>query len=248
MKIQNLAILVLVLCALCIGLSVSAYAEIPDPSDCNTAYNLCENCDIETDISDGSWTATNYATVSWSTAQSRSISHSLLVTVTNTTSTYGGTSDCIDLGRTTQSGDYYSAAGYAYVTSDAKSALNVIRIRIRFYENSDCTGNASNKDIDLDASDAQADTWNRVADTIVPPTNRQSAKVRVAQRNSSSTGSVSLYWDDVLFFQSNANSVTIRDFRVAEPKSFPSWTFGLSAAVLLTALSLSALLWARWRR
>lgn len=234
MGIRKLIALISVVLILCVGLSGAVFADIPDPSDCNTAYNLCGNCDIETDISDGSWTDTSYADVSWSDAQSRSINHSLLVTVTNTTSTYGATSDCIPLGRTTQSGDYYSVAGYVYLTSAARNNLDRVRIRVGFYANPDCTGTTNTRDVDLEALSAQADTWNRVAGTFTPTADRQSVRVRLTQNNSSSSGAVSVYWDDVLFFQSTANAVKIVDFAVPD-QHFP-WALCVGAAALVLAL------------
>lgn len=244
MTVRNLVILVFVLCVLCAGLSVTAYADIPDPADCNTTYNLCENCDIETDISGGSWIDTANADVSWSTAQSRSSSHSLKVTVTDETGTYGGESGCISLGRTTTTDDYYAVQAFVYASQSAIDALTRTRIRVAFYDTTNCSGGQTQTiDTDLASGDMSADSWNKVSSVMSNVSaGHQGAKVRLTQNNASASGSVSVYWDDVLFFQSNATAVTIRDVKVSRPEEFPSWTFGLGAAVLVVAILGSVLI------
>jgi hypothetical protein len=105
-------------------------------------------------------------------------------------------------------GTSYSFVGWVYIPSTA-TRVNLARLRVAWYAASDCSGSQiTTEDADVTARDAWTYAW--LYDTA--PTNATCAQLRLfIQTPTSGSGDVGpTYFDNIMFYASNANAITLR--------------------------------------
>jgi len=152
--------------------------------------------------------------------------------------TSSGAVQCVDIplsGGTS----YYTVKGWIYVPSGQPTNFSYAYIRVQYYSNDNCSGSLGDT-IDSN-SVTDVDSWREAVKITLAPTNAQSAQVRLYIRTTGAGGSPYVYFDDVTFYDSNANVVTLSSLTAASslPAALPVpglVTLGGLAAVAVLGL------------
>ncbi|MDH7487672.1 MAG: hypothetical protein QHJ81_15550 [Anaerolineae bacterium] len=161
---------------------------------------------------------------------------------TSTSTTSNGGAQCVSLPLPISS--YYMIEGWVKVPTQSNSTATGY-IKLGFYSTTNCSGSQLADTFDTNTVSVGSDwTFVRKIVNTSSVSTAQSVEVRLYVRKSGS-GSAYAYFDDISFFPSNANAVTISAFTAnAEPAAGPAaWPSIALAGVAATGLG--ALLWIR---
>lgn len=163
---------------------------------------------------------------------------------TSSSTTSNGGAQCVSLPLPISS--YYTVEGWVKVPTQPNSTATGY-IRLGFYNSSNCSGSQLSDTFDTNTVSAGADwTFVRKIVNTSSVSTAQSVEVRLYVRKSGSE-SAHAYFDDISFFPSNANAVTVSAFTAkAEPAiGLAAWP-SIAMAGVATA-GFGALLWTRRR-
>lgn len=195
-----------------------AYAAYPDPPDCSnpgTWTNHAANCGLESGLTpwdEAPSTASGSVAQSSDAARHGTYSLGFVYSGSATGALTQGAEQCVNLsGLGISAGDYVSFVANYNVQANPTRLTNVF-IRMTAYQNADCaTPNLGNIATSADqiTFDGQ---FHQVGITGLVPANTNSIAIRMFHRlpEDPEGGSNSpVYWDDMLFYESNANAVTL---------------------------------------
>lgn len=140
---------------------------------------------------------------------------------------------------------YYTVEGWIKIPSSGNN-FNHAFVRVAWYPVGSYSSQISTVDTNLITA---TDTWQRVSRTAQSPGDAGRAQIRLyINKTGSDTGTA--YFDDLSFFPSTANAVTLNSLAVA-PKSLrhgPTLVWSAATLIATVALTLGGLLLARRRR
>lgn len=197
--------------------------------------NLVTNGTFDTDVT--GWTKTTSGGILWEGTEGHAAPGAAYVenVRTSTTSYSAGGWQCINLPTPTAS--YYTVQGWVKVpTQTVSSAAGYIRLQ--FYSLPDCdtaTGSAR----DTTQVPAGSD-WTYLNKTTTYASGAQSVALRLLVWKPGSSGTAYAYFDDIVFYASGPNAVTLGAFTARVDPTLPllSWgTGGLLVGLVLGRLS-----------
>lgn len=153
--------------------------------------------------------------------------------------TSSGAMQCVDIPLSGGT-PYYTVKGWIYVPAGQPSNFSHAYIRVQYYQTDDCkTGVGSTRDSNKIST---AGSWQEVTKITQAPSGASSAHVRLYIRTTGSGGSPYVYFDDITFYDSNANAVTLSSFVATStrPATLP-WLAVAGAAVV----GVAAVIWRR---
>lgn len=201
---------------------------------------LITNGTFDTDVSN--WYDTTSGSISWSSSEGHGATGAAYIQNTYSGGTYSaGGKQCVNL--PTPVAGYYTVAGWIKVPSQSNNSAQGY-IRFHFYSNTDCSNEIGS---DRDTSFvSMGEDWTKVSKTGSTSYGAQSVQVRLLVKKSGAESAYA-YFDDISFFPSNANAVTVSAFTAkAEPAiGLAAWP-SIAVAGVATA-GFGALLWTRRR-
>lgn len=223
------------------GSAARVIAAPPEPTDCSAeTYNdiASKNCGIEATVPDTNWEVSNVViTIERSADQVHNGDYALKIT--GTAATANNTSVGAQTVKTSNPiavtpNTSYSFVGWAYIPSTA-TRVQAARLRVAWYAAADCSGSQlSTATADVTTTDIWTYGWLYATS----PATANCAQLRLFIQTTA-TGSGTdpvgpVYFDNVMFYESNANAVTFSGLSAASP--FAALAVGLLAAAGLVIL------------
>jgi len=177
-----------------------------------TVYAFTEhitNGTFNTDVS--SWAATTSGSLVFAGTEGHLLPGAAQVSNLSSVSTASshGARQCV----TVNPGQYYTVKGWAKVPS-GQTAAEYAFIRVQFYTSTSCsTSTGASRD---SSTTTVLDTWQQMTKTTESPADAQSAYVNLYIRKTGSDSAYA-YFDDITFYDSTANAVTLSSFSAAAP-------------------------------
>ncbi len=194
------------------------------------AYALNEhitNGTFDTDVS--SWAKTTSGNIAYAGSEGHTSAGAARVSNVSSVSSASshGARQCV----TVDPSQYYTFKGWAKVPS-GQTTVEYAYMRVLFYTSTTCsTSTGSGRDSSTTASDS----WQQVTKTTESPADAHSAYVNLYVRKTGSDSAYA-YFDDITFYDSTANAVTLSSFSAVAP----AWP-GLVGKVGLLGGTLAAL-------
>lgn len=224
------------------------HAAPPQPADCSSeAYNIiaAKNCGVEATVPDTNWEVSNAAiTIERSTDQVHNGTYAMKIT--GTTATANNTSVGAQTIKTSNpvavtAGTNYSFVSWIYIPSTA-TRVSAGRLRVAWYLASDC----SSSQLSTNTADVTTtDSWTYGWLNATAPATATCAQLRLYIQTPSTGAGVlpvgPVFFDNVMFYASNANALTLRTLTARAPVS--SWAVALPLLGMVAAGGLVA-----WRR
>lgn len=200
------------------------WAAPPQPADCSSeVYNKIagKNCGVELTVPDANWeTSVGAITIERSTDQVHNGTYAMKVTGTT------ATADSTSVGAQTikasnpvavTAGANYSFVSWIYIPSTS-TRVSAARLRVAWYLASDCSGSQlSTNTTDVTTTDSWTYGWLYAT----APATATCAQLRLFIQTPATGSGVTpvgpVYFDNVMFYESNANALTLRSLTAHSP-------------------------------